>query len=1062
MTILQRVKCLTTFLCLTTLLAGNQPPVRAQTQGRVETDIGKPRLWTLKHAHQLLARKRWPDQKFRQQTLEDLSQGKPGGLRLGLIGFLDTFDENSKNPTPKKRSVKTYDEPSSQLLGKLDLEVKRKTLDGLFEFFQIDYELIARKLSLLRDDATPGEKIVILEFPRSVYSVSWGTSHRPTGVQWTASALISDGAARQTSRISARAGRTRRGASTGVRVHDQPQRMPARVIDLDPGRKALNEQQNLETLTAPKLGAMAARGPERESLVSFSKWVTETVVGFVEGSQEFGWTFGLPSESHVRPGFEKTYAALAVPAEATSLALTAKVCASAATGKWDCGAPRSFVIGIPSDKTRAPVKGVSAGTAEPRLGTTKEAQSFYESGVKHNEEKRWGEAIEALRKAVYIRPDYAEAHYKLGVALVNLGGYDTALAAFEQAIRLKPDYIDAYHNLGQTHFKLGRFKEAVMAFEQYNKLAPQDTNALLKLVTAHFNQGSYRDAVAVARRVVEIKPESSPAYYALAHSLYRAGDLDESLVAFRKYISLNPENDDGYAWLVMNLREMGRWAEVVEVYDHLIKKKPYHERAGLVAERAFSRLILGKGDEAATDARFFIRLRGWRDDLSSYMALLAHFGYRLSGNETAAREILEEAATRFKNGETVTYSLDGGVEVYPLPNELIRFLRGNLTMTSLARLLAKEYTRDEKRSVEDNNPAHLFIGWHLSLAGRLREALPHLKWAELHADKTSFFYVLGRNEATRVEEVLRSTLPAAEFALLSKSVQEQMSIRPREHDAEEVSVEVGVDDSTVSEVIRAVLAGDLNKSPATKQGEDLSSAVSANDLAEDFTSGHWLSFTFEMLADADNKEAETILKERLAKLPSRNSISVADEDDADDSVRAEKRRLNVNSKFSLGGIIFAPVRPGQRATVVLYGADIPASVGVMIDGVPLIKLEVKTPLKSADTAVTFSEFFIPAEVKDSGALQAQPERAGPEGYFYHDPTFVILSFGMPRGYVGTPVITLVGPQGTEVFNSLPLLVEDETEKLEGLRAAMKGGRRLIRRRLDALPAMFSPARTPLR
>lgn len=51
------------------------------------------------------------------------------------------------------------------------------------------------------------------------------------------------------------------------------------------------------------------------------------------------------------------------------------------------------------------------------------------------------------RKALVLKPDYAEAHNNLGTALTDQGKLDEAIACYRQALVLKPDYAEAYSNL---------------------------------------------------------------------------------------------------------------------------------------------------------------------------------------------------------------------------------------------------------------------------------------------------------------------------------------------------------------------------------------------------------------------------------------------------------------------------------------------------------------------------------------------------------------------------------------------------------------------------------------
>ena len=53
----------------------------------------------------------------------------------------------------------------------------------------------------------------------------------------------------------------------------------------------------------------------------------------------------------------------------------------------------------------------------------------------------------SIEKALQIKPDFAEVHYNLGVALARQGRADEAIAHYEKALASQPDYPEAHNNL---------------------------------------------------------------------------------------------------------------------------------------------------------------------------------------------------------------------------------------------------------------------------------------------------------------------------------------------------------------------------------------------------------------------------------------------------------------------------------------------------------------------------------------------------------------------------------------------------------------------------------------
>src|SRR5208283_2770579 len=73
---------------------------------------------------------------------------------------------------------------------------------------------------------------------------------------------------------------------------------------------------------------------------------------------------------------------------------------------------------------------------------------------------------EHYRKALEIKPDYAEAHCNLGLALVGRGQVDEATSHFRKAVEIDPNFAEAHCNLAVALTGRGQVDEAIGHYEK--------------------------------------------------------------------------------------------------------------------------------------------------------------------------------------------------------------------------------------------------------------------------------------------------------------------------------------------------------------------------------------------------------------------------------------------------------------------------------------------------------------------------------------------------------------------------------------------------------------------
>ncbi len=184
------------------------------------------------------------------------------------------------------------------------------------------------------------------------------------------------------------------------------------------------------------------------------------------------------------------------------------------------------------------------------------------------------EAEILIRKAIKIKPDYAEAHTNLGSILKSFGNLEEAVVHQRKAIELKPDFAQAYSNLGNILKDLGNLEEAEIVLKKAIELNPDFPEAHSNLGDVLNNLGNLEEAEIVLRKAIELKPDFPDAYLNLGNTLKDFGDLKRAKDLMQKSIELNPYYAEAYSNLGIILKDLGNLKEAEHILKKAIELKP--------------------------------------------------------------------------------------------------------------------------------------------------------------------------------------------------------------------------------------------------------------------------------------------------------------------------------------------------------------------------------------------------------------------------------------------------------------------------------------------------------
>ena len=364
----------------------------------------------------------------------------------------------------------------------------------------------------------------------------------------------------------------------------------------------------------------------------------------------------------------------------------------------------------------------AARTAHAQTTT---AESCVAEGNRYAQERQYDKAVDAFKQALRIDPELAAAHLGLGSAYHNMGRPADALGPLTAAVGLEPRNAVAHLNLGITLAALRRPEDAMIELNEAKRLNPQSARIHNEVGNVLHNSFAQIDGALAAYQEAARLDSSVPAvHHNIGLMLMRLGRPGEAIQPFIDALRLDPGYRNARYHLSHAYTQLARYDEAIDSWTKFLELVPGGTEA--LHNRAWNYLYAGQqGAAAATDARSFLRVAGWRDRSSPFMALVAHLGDRQSGAE--ARGILDEAKARLNTA------------VWPYP--IVAYMRGELTADRLMEMAA---TNDQKTE------AHTYVGMDLLLKSRVQDAREHFVWVRDYGNKRFIEYALALAELGRM------------------------------------------------------------------------------------------------------------------------------------------------------------------------------------------------------------------------------------------------------------------------------------------------------------------------
>jgi predicted Zn-dependent protease len=215
-------------------------------------------------------------------------------------------------------------------------------------------------------------------------------------------------------------------------------------------------------------------------------------------------------------------------------------------------------------------------------------------------------ALQILEQLTRAQPNWAAAHYELGLVLGRLDRHTDAITALRRAVTLRPDLPDAWRALGDQLTITGDGVEADACYAQHIKASTRDPRLLQpasalcennipvaeSLLRTHLKAyptdvvairmfaevaarlGRFRDAENLLRRCLELAPSFHAARHNYALVLSRQNKAGEALREIDRLFAAERDNPAHRNLKAAVLAKIGELEESVEIYSDLLAQHP--------------------------------------------------------------------------------------------------------------------------------------------------------------------------------------------------------------------------------------------------------------------------------------------------------------------------------------------------------------------------------------------------------------------------------------------------------------------------------------------------------
>ncbi|MBI5753663.1 tetratricopeptide repeat protein [Candidatus Peregrinibacteria bacterium] len=138
-------------------------------------------------------------------------------------------------------------------------------------------------------------------------------------------------------------------------------------------------------------------------------------------------------------------------------------------------------------------------------------EAYEEIGDNYLSLRKYDRAEKALRQAIKLNKNSANANYLLGFVYSCTGNWKESVTLLEHADKAYPNHPEILRCLGWSMYHSGQQKRGIILLERALYLAPNDPLILNDLGVCHLNDKDFDRAALLFKKTLQIEPDNQKA-----------------------------------------------------------------------------------------------------------------------------------------------------------------------------------------------------------------------------------------------------------------------------------------------------------------------------------------------------------------------------------------------------------------------------------------------------------------------------------------------------------------------------------------------------------------------